>query len=111
MATTIGRPWRRATSSDEGVQDRMNDIDLGDELSRLKKFAACLAAAIKGAETFHKGEEREGVYWLASDVASDISALAEAFDKERHLRQIERSMSSRHRPSASCRKTWGDRDL
>jgi hypothetical protein len=71
----------------------MTDIDLSDELARLSKFCACLVAAISGAETFHNGAERDGVLWLAGDIASDIAALTDAFEDERELRATEKELA------------------
>jgi hypothetical protein len=84
--------WRRATASDPD-SDRLSDSDLSDEIFRLAKFSFCLAAAIEGAETFRKGKEKEGVYWLARDIASEIGVLADAFDEECTKRMKERARS------------------
>jgi hypothetical protein len=84
--TTTTHPWRRATTPNH---DRMSDIDLNDELSRLASIAAALSAAIEHSNGFPDRRKRDGAIWLADQLADDLAAIADAFENERNLRARE----------------------
>ncbi|WP_400769392.1 hypothetical protein [Methylosinus sporium] len=85
--TTTDHPWRRATAPN---LDRMSDIDLSDELSRLSQIAAALYAAIEGADdAFKNRREQSGILWIVNDLANDLASLDDAFNVERERRRID----------------------
>jgi hypothetical protein len=83
--TQFAHPWRRATSPDA---ERMSDIDLVDELSRLAAIAASIAASMEHSD-FSDGREVEGIRWISKEFSDDLAALSEAFSAEQTQRHQE----------------------
>jgi hypothetical protein len=78
-------PWRRATVP---ADDRMSDLCLEDELSRLLSIATAIEGAIEAAE-FSERRQGEGLHWLAMAFVADLAALHDAFKVEREIRIAE----------------------
>lgn len=84
--TRTEHPWRRATTQ----HDRMSDIDLADELSRLSQIAAVLYAALEGAaDDFKNRRQQAGILWIVNGLSEDLAALDDAFSEERERRRFD----------------------
>jgi hypothetical protein len=70
----------------EAAGERLSDLDLEDALDEMTSRCVGLRAAIKGAEG---DKERDGVFCFANDISDGMERLAEAFSKERQLREAE----------------------
>jgi homoserine kinase len=75
---------------------RLSDLDHIDELNKMKLRLHALETALCGAGSFDKGDERDGILQLVSDLAERMKACAEDFEAERKLR-IEEELARKRR--------------
>ncbi len=68
---------------------RMKDADIADALNDLKTRMVGLEAAIRGSASFGRGDERDAVLLLATEISDQIKSLYEGFEDERQLRIAE----------------------
>ncbi len=68
---------------------RMNDADIADALCDLKTRMVGLEAAIRGSASFARGDERDAILLLATEISDSIKSLCDGFDDERQLRVAE----------------------
>jgi hypothetical protein len=70
----------------EAGDDRIADVRHCDELNRMKSRLFGLEAAVAGASTFSKSNERNGVLQLMFDVVQQMENCAKAFGDVHDLR-------------------------
>ncbi len=68
---------------------RMKDADIADALRDLKTRIVGLEATIRGSASFARGDERDAVLLLATEIADSIKSLCDGFEDERQLRVAE----------------------
>jgi hypothetical protein len=75
---------------------RLSDLGHIDELNKMNLRLYALETALSGARSFDKGNERDGILQLVSDLAEKMKACAEDFEVERKLR-IEEELATKKR--------------
>ncbi len=76
---------------------RMNDADIADALRDLKTRIVGLEATIRGSTSFARGDERDAVLLLATEISDSIKSLCDGFEDERQLRVAESVEAGRRR--------------
>jgi hypothetical protein len=82
----------KAEKEPESEQERLTDLEHGDELSRMVARLSGLQTALYGLDLENSEPSKstvDGFFQLVDDVCENMKACAEAFSAERELRMAE----------------------